>query len=88
MKLERDLHGEKGSRKGGIWLGSSKEEDSEVEELQGERKGRQEGWGQGEDQRADVMGAGESVLGYGASPIPNLGGVPGRDTRNSQVTPP
>lgn len=44
--------------------------------------------GSGEDQRADVMGAGESVLGYGASPIPNPGGVPGRDTRNSQVTPP
>lgn len=56
MKLERDLRGEKGSRKGGIWLGSSKEEDSEVEELQGERKGRQEGWRQGEDQRAEDGG--------------------------------
>ena len=56
MKLERDLHGEKGSRKGGIWLGSSKEKDSEVGELQGERKDRQEEWGKGEGQRAENGG--------------------------------
>lgn len=56
MKLERDLRGEKGSRKGRIWLGSSKEKDSEVGELQGERKDRQEEWGKGEGQRAENGG--------------------------------
>lgn len=43
--------------------------------------------GSGEDQGADVMGAGASALGCGASPIPNPGSVPGRDTRNSPSHP-
>lgn len=48
--------GGKGSRRGAIWLGSSKEEDSEIRGLQGERKDRQERWGKGEDQRAEDGG--------------------------------
>lgn len=62
MKLERDLRGEKGSRKGRIWLGSSKEKDSEVGELQEERKDRQEEWGrekgEGPESRERRMGEG------------------------------